>query len=144
MYAGVFQIQLQPVEGLPAYGHEPLLIALAYDFEKPYICIYLAKLEHDQLRHPQAGAVEYFYDGSIAVPLRAGKVYAREQEVYLGHGKHVGQFATELGAVYELGGVGLEGVFEEEVFEKLLDSGEYARLRVGAQAQIVDVLYKLM
>ena len=88
--------------------------------------------------YEQAATVQRLHDGAVALSLGLFHVYGVYDSVYLVHRQYLRQPEPCLGSLYQLRGVGLEPVRQHQEVVERLDARQYARLRAGVDADVVQ------
>ena len=118
--------------------YQPLLASLACHLDESFFKIEVRQLQATKLRHPQAAAVEGFYHRPVALAFRLVHVYSSDNGVYLVHRKHLGQFETDFGSLYQFTRIVFAIVGQYQEMEERLEPRQDACLRTWMNADVVQ------
>ncbi len=102
---GPIQVPRQPVQGLLPQGNHTLLTPLAGNQDIAGIPAHPCQSQPHQLGNPQPGGVDHLQQRAVPNPQRMAGIRGRQQLLYLGLGKDIGQPAVEPGRLHLPGGV---------------------------------------
>mgnify|MGYP004419322037 CR=1 FL=1 len=125
------------MQGSVGYGHEPFLVALAYDAQKLLAFEHVVKLKVDEFGHAQSAREEHFDDGPVALALPFGEVDGSLHAVDFFGRKHLGQVFAYAGCFEQFGRVVPQYAVDDEILEERPHSTKYSCLRRRSDAELV-------
>ncbi len=125
--------------GFLSQRHQPLLVPLADNAHHPLTEVELVQAQCHQLRHPQAGGVEQFQHGLVALAQGRFLVRRREQSLHVVFGQAFGQRTAQPGIVDQRGGILVDQIVADQVTVKPPQTGKRPPRGAGAELAPVPI-----